>query len=194
MIFSVRGKIASKYPGHTIVEISAGLILDILTPVSYYSSLKKDEGVNFFTVMKIKDEDPQIYGFLSVREKEFFLKMISISGVGSKTALMIISAFSINEFVKMIEDSDVMKLSSIPGIGKKTAQRIILELTGKIRFEDDESPEDNHLKNDLISALVNLGYNQRNVKSTVEAVMKESSGDQTFESLFKLVLKKISTL
>jgi Holliday junction DNA helicase RuvA len=194
MIYSVKGRIVYRYPGRTCLEVSPAIVLDVYTPLSYFSNLKNDEIVTFYIVMKIKDEDPQIYGFLSVREKEFFLKMISISGIGSKTALLIISSFSISEFMKMLESSDVVKLSSIPGIGKKTAQRVILELSGKIRFEEEELSEDTRLKNDLVSALVNLGYPQKNVKSIVDAVLRDMEDDQSFESLFKLTLKKISSI
>ncbi|MCK5004070.1 MAG: Holliday junction branch migration protein RuvA, partial [Candidatus Aminicenantes bacterium] len=103
-------------------------------------------------------------------------------------------AFSINEFVIMLENSDVTRLSSIPGIGKKTAQRIILELSGKIRFEDDEISKESKVKNDLVSALVNLGYPHKGVKSAVEDILREDPPDQSFESLFKLILKKISSV
>ena len=194
MIFAVNGKVVKKIPGHIFLDTGNGFVLDIFTPVSYFSSIKTDETIVLYTIMKIKDEDPQIYGFLSEKEKEFFLKMISISGIGSKTALLIISAFSINEFVIMLENSDVTRLSSIPGIGKKTAQRIILELSGKIRFEDDETSQESKVKNDLISALVNLGYPHKGVKSVVEDILREDPPDQSFESLFKIILKKISNL
>lgn len=194
MIFAVNGKVTNKIPGHIFLDTGNGIILDVFTPLSYFSNIKKDEEIILYTIVKIKDEDPQMYGFLSEKEKEFFLKMISISGIGSKTALLIISAFSINEFVVMLENSDVTRLSSIPGIGKKTAQRIILELSGKIRFEDDEISEESKVKNDLVSALVNLGYPHKGVKSAVEDILREDPPDQSFESLFRLILKKISSI
>ncbi len=194
MIFAVKGQVINKIPGHLFIDPGNGIILDIFVPLSYFSSVKTDEIIVLFTVVKIKDEDPQLFGFLSEKEKEFFLKMISISGIGSKTALLIISAFSIREFVIMLESSDVVKLSSIPGIGKKTAQRIILELSGKIRFDEDEISEGTKIKNDLISALVNLGYPQRGVKSAVEEVLRGDPPEKSFESLFRLILKKISSM
>ncbi len=194
MIHLIEGNVFNKAPGHVFVKAGGGIVFDILTPLSYFASVKTGENIALFTVLKIKDEDPMIYGFLSEREKEFFLKMISISGIGSRTALVIISAFSIKEFVIMLENSDVVKLSSIPGIGKKTAQRIILELSGKIRFDEDEIGENVRMKSDLISALVNLGYPQKTVKMAVEEILREDPSDNTFESLFKLILKKISNV
>jgi len=194
MIYLLKGRVSGKIPGHIYLDIGNGIVCDVFTPLSYFSSMDKNETVELYTVMKIKDEDPQVYGFLTLGEKEFFLKMISISGIGAKTALLIISAFSIKDFVLALEGSDVSKLSSIPGIGKKTAQRIILELSGKIRFDEEEVSGDVKLKNDLISALVNLGYPQRGVKSAVEEVLKGDHPDQSFETLFKLTLKNISNV
>jgi len=194
MIYSIKGEIVKKIPGHTIIDTDGGFAFDVMTPLSYFSSLKVSDIVTFFTVLKVKDDDPQIFGFITEKEKEFFLKMISISGIGSKTALLIISAFSIREFVIMLESSDVLKLSSIPGIGKRTAQRIILELSGKISFDEDETSKEVKLKNDLVSALVNLGYPQKGTKQAVECVMREEHQDQSFESLFKLILKKVSSV
>ncbi|MEN8223461.1 MAG: Holliday junction branch migration protein RuvA [Acidobacteriota bacterium] len=192
MIYALKGKVVNKMPGHIYLDTGNGILYDIFTPLSYFSSIGKDENILLYTVMKIKDEDPQIFGFQSEKEKEFFLKMISISGIGSKTALLIISSFTIKEFVIALENSDVLKLSSIPGIGKKTAQRIILELSGKIIFDDEDMNEGAKVKNDLISALVNLGYPHRGVKTAVEEVLKEDVPDKSFESLFKLILKRIS--
>ncbi len=192
MIYSIKGRISKKIPGHTIIDTGNGITFDVMTPLSYFSSLGIDETIILFVVLKVKDDDPQIFGFITEKEKEFFLKMISISGIGSKTALLIISAFSIKEFVIMLDSSDVLKLSSIPGIGKKTAQRIILELSGKISFDEDGTSNEVKLKGDLISALVNLGYPQKGTKQAVESVMREDHSDQSFEYLFKLILKKVS--
>ncbi len=192
MIYALKGKVINKIPGHIFLDTGNGVLYDIFTPVSYFSSIGIDKNILLFTVMKIKDDDPQIFGFLSEKEKEFFLKMISISGIGSKTALLIISAFTVKDFVVALEKSDVSKLSSIPGIGKKTAQRIILELSGKIIFDDEDMSEDARLKNDLVSALVNLGYPQRGVKAVVDEVLREDVSDQSFEKLFRVILKRIS--
>ena len=192
MIYALKGKVQNKIPGHIFLDTGNGVLYDIFTPLSYFSSIGIEKNILLYTVMKIKDEDPQIFGFLSEKEKEFFLKMISISGIGSKTALLIISAFTIRDFVVALENSDVLKLSSIPGIGKKTAQRIILELSGKIIFDDEDMSEETKLKNDLISALVNLGYPQRGVKTAVDEVLREDVPDQSFEKMFRLILKRIS--
>lgn len=193
MIYGVKGKVTGKKPGHLFIDNGSGIIVDIITPVSYFSDFSPGDQVFFYTVIKIKDEDPFIYGFSTENEKDFFLKMISISGIGKKTALLVMSAFSISEFSMLVENTDVVKLSSIPGIGKKTAERIIFELSGKLNFDSEEVNENTKLKNDLISALTNLGYNSKKVKDAVNDVLKsEASESETFETLFKTIIKRVS--
>ena len=126
------------------------------------------------TVMRQKDEEFFLYGFLTRKEKYFFQKMISISGIGGKTALSFISAFSTDEFTRAVNGADVVKLSSVPGIGKKTAQRIVLELTGKLEFAEAEIDDTGaRLKEDLISGLVNLGYPPKGAKDSVLKTMEQ---------------------
>ena len=194
MLYGVRGKITGKQPGHILLDTGSGYIFDINTPASYYFELSEGDEVFFFTVVKIKDEDINLFGFLNKDQKNFFLKMISVSGIGTKTALLLISSFSPQEFLSVIESGDIDKLSSIPGIGKKTAQRVVLELTGKLSFESIEESVDFRLKNELISALINLGFSAKNAKESVTKVLKENNDEKTFEKLFRLVLKDASNL
>ncbi|MEN8152694.1 MAG: Holliday junction branch migration protein RuvA [Acidobacteriota bacterium] len=193
MIYGINGKVTGKKPGHFFVDIGSGVIIDIITPISYFSDISLEDKVFFYTITKIKDEDIFLYGFKTEKEKEFFLKMISISGIGKKTALLVMSSFSLSEFFLLVENTDVTKLSSIPGLGKKTSERIIFELSGKLNFETEEADENSRLKNDLISALTNLGYPSKKVKDIVNEVVKQDiSNEDTFESLFKTVIKKVS--
>ncbi len=193
MISAIKGKIFDISPGEVHLDIGNGLIVKVLCPVSSYSDIKKKEQILLYTVLRQKDEEFFLYGFLSKKEKILFKKMLSISGIGGKTALCFISAFSIDEFVQTVETSNVLKLSSVPGIGKKTAQRIILELTGKIDFKEYEVGDTKvKLKEDLISALVNLGYPTRPIREFVNKTIKENPEENSFSILFKLVLKKIS--
>jgi Holliday junction DNA helicase RuvA len=192
MLSAIRGKLFDINPGETFIETSGGMIVKVLCPVSSYSEIKKTKDVFLYTTLKHKDEDLILYGFLKKKERYFFEKLISISGVGGKTALSIISSFSIDEIMLAVESSDVVKISSVPGIGKKTAQRIILELSGKIIFNEEEVNESVKIKDDLISGLVNLGYSVKNVKKVVNEVLKDYDENVSFESYFKRVLKKIS--
>lgn len=192
MISALKGRILEITPGQIHLALDGGVVFKILYPVSNYTQLKGMAEPFLYTVMKIKDEDVILYGFISQRERALFEKLIAVSGVGGKTALSFVSAFSVNELVSAIENGDIVKISSIPGIGKKTAQRVILELTGKLEFSDVQKDEAVQMREDLVSALVNLGYPQRQVKELVNRTLRESGGEESFENLFKLLLKNIS--
>jgi Holliday junction DNA helicase RuvA len=193
MIAAITGKVFNISPGVVDVDTGNGFIVRVFFPVSSYSKMRSETDVLLYTVFRQKEEESVLYGFLSIREKEFFEKLISITGVGGKIALSFISAFSISELIDAINRSDLTKLVSIPGIGKKTAQRIILELTGKLDFKEDELDDSRmKMKGDLISGLVNLGFTSRSISGYVDAVIKENSEEPSFEILFKQVLRKIS--
>lgn len=192
MIAAITGKVFNISPGVVDVDTGNGFIVRAFFPVSSYSKIKSETEVLLYTVFRQKEEESLLYGFLSIREKEFFEKLISITGVGGKIALSFISAFSIGELIDAINRADLNKLVSIPGIGKKTAQRIILELTGKLDFKEDELDDSRvKMKGDLISGLVNLGFTSRSITGYVDMVIKENSQESSFEILFKQVLKKI---
>ncbi|UCH93195.1 MAG: Holliday junction branch migration protein RuvA [Candidatus Aminicenantes bacterium] len=194
MISAIKGRVFAITPGEVHIETGSGAIYHVLIPVSNYSKLKDEKEVLLHTVLRVKDDQMILYGFLTLKEKFFFQKFTSISGVGGKTALSLISAFSTNELVEAINNGDIARISSIPGIGKKTAQRVILELTGKLELEEEQVEETVQLRDDLISGLVNLGYPAKGVKEVVNKTLKEHAQSNSFEELFKLALKKISKL
>jgi Holliday junction DNA helicase RuvA len=179
-------------PGQIHLAIDGGVVFKIFYPVSNYTKLSGMSEPFLYTVMKIKDEDVILYGFISQRERILFEKLIAVSGIGGKTALSLVSAFSVTELISAIDNGDIVKISSIPGIGKKTAQRVILELTGKLELDEGQKDESVQLREDLVSALVNLGYPQRQVKELVNRTLRDSGSEGTFEELFKLLLKNIS--
>ncbi len=192
MISALRGRVFAITPGDVQIETASGTIYQVLIPVSIYSKLKDQAEILLHTVLRVKDDQMVLYGFLTVKEKFFFRKLTSISGIGGKIALSLISAFSAQELVEAINNGDIGKLSSIPGIGKKTAQRVILELTGKLELEAAEVEETVQLRDDLISGLVNLGYAAKEAKEAVHQTLKDNPGITSFEELFKSILKKIS--
>jgi len=194
MISALRGCVFDISPGVVHVDTGSGMIFKVLVPVSAYTALKNEKEVLLHTVMRVKDDLMILYGFLTPREKMFFERFISVSGVGGKTALSLISAFSVNELVEAINNGDAGKISSIPGIGKKTAQRLILELTGKLELEEEQVPETVQLRDDLVSGLVNLGYPVKSVTDFVNKALKENPEPVSFEEMFKLLLKRISKL
>jgi Holliday junction DNA helicase RuvA len=193
MISAIKGKLFEAVPGETHVDTGTGWIVKVLTPVASFSRIKESGDVLLYTVFRQKEDEVFLYGFLSKKERKLFEKMIAISGIGGKTALAFISAFTIEDFVRAVDDGDVGKLSSVPGIGKKTAQRLVLELTGKLEFEEDhEAPEQVTLRSDLESGLENLGYPIKSVRDIVAKTIKELPEETSFENLFKAAIKKIS--
>jgi Holliday junction resolvasome, DNA-binding subunit len=116
----------------------------------------------------VRQEDVKLLGFVSEEERDLFLKLIQIHGVGVKHALSIISNFSVEEFIEIIENGYVDRLTEIQGIGNKTAQRIIVELKGKIEFSESDE------LNQLVSALVNLGYDKKESVKVAKKVIKET--------------------
>lgn len=192
MISALKGRIVALAPGRIGVDTGSGFIIEALVPVSSYSVLKKMDDVLLHTVMKIKDEDIHVYGFLAAEEKNLFEKLISVTGVGGKTALSCLSTFTTAELVGCINAADVSRLTSVPGIGKKTAQRMILELTGKLELEKGMEPESVRMQEDLVSGLVNLGYPARLAREAVKQTMKEHPQAGDFEPLFKILLRKMN--
>ena len=191
MIAAVRGKIFQLSPGRAAVETGSGVILQLAVPVSSFQRLRLGQEVLLHTVLKVKDEDIVIYGFLREEEKALFEKLVAVSGIGGKTAMACVSAIAPGEWRLVIAAADVARISAIPGIGKKTAQRIILELTGKLEAEPAAAEALTRLGADLVSGLVNLGYPPKAARETVQRVLKENPGREDFEGLFKAMLKKV---
>ena len=191
MIAAVRGKVFQLSPGRVAVDTGTGLILQLVVPVSSFQRLRENQDVLLHAVLKIKDEDVVLYGFLHPEEKALFEKLVAVSGIGGKTAMACVSALAPGEWLAAIAAADVARISSIPGIGKKTAQRIILELTGKLGVEKEAPDALTRLGADLVSGLVNLGYAPKNAREIVGRVLKENPGRGDFEELFKITLKKV---
>ena len=195
MIGAVRGRIISSEPGGLSVETSSGLTLLIMVPVSNFSELKVGGEAFLFTTLRLRDDAFQLYGFTSLEQRSWFEELIAISGIGGKTAMAMISAFTSAELADMIEEGDFLRLSSVPGIGRKTAQRVVLEMSGrlaKIQAEPGGKGE-SRVEDDLVSGLVNLGFTQKSARQAVKGVLEspEESG-RPFNELFKTALKRIS--
>lgn len=194
MISAVRGWVFDISPNVILVETSGGLILELAIPVSSYSVLKTEKEVLLHTVLRVKEEQMLLYGFRTLREKQFFEKFTAISGIGGKIAMSLISAFSPAQLVEAVNSGDIGKISSIPGIGKKTAQRIVLELTGKLSLGEEQPEGVIQVREDLASGLVNLGFPAKTVTEVVKKVCNDHPDLESFGELFKLALKQISKL
>lgn len=191
MIAALKGKVVDSRPGTLNLENALGIVFGLQVPVYSFARLEPGMEVKLYTVFKIKDENPLLYGFLQMTEKILFEKLLTVAGVGGRTALALISAFSSSELKSAVDQGDVAGLSSVPGIGRKTAQRIVLELSGKLESASVTGVFD-RLQEDVVSALVNLGYPLRQVREELNKCLGPGATESGFEPLFKEVLRRVS--
>ena len=193
MISFIKGKNIEISPTKLIVDVN-GVGYEILISLRTYSKIKNIDKVNIFTHLNVKEDSHTLYGFYNKKEKKTFLDLISISGVGPSTAIVILSSLSASELKKAIIESDVNKIKSVKGIGLKTAERIILELKDKISKQDIEDIKfvqsfDNTIRNEALSALSSLGISKNVVERHIDNIL-EKNINITLEELIREVLKK----
>ncbi|MBI3405697.1 MAG: Holliday junction branch migration protein RuvA [Acidobacteria bacterium] len=197
MIGQLRGTLVDKRPNQVLLDV-AGVGYQVSIPLSTFyalGDLRAETSLLIYT--HVREDIIALYGFLTSREKHFFEMLISASGVGPSLALKILSGMSVDDLVPAIRSGDLEKLTRIPGVGKKTAERMVVELRDKLaamesteplRAEPSSRPA---LDTDVISALVNLGYERRTVETAVEAAHKNGAA-KSFESLLKSSLQQLS--
>jgi len=195
MIGSLSGVIVDATPSRILLSVH-GVGYDVIVPLSTYERVKDSAGeVSIFTHLHVREDILQLYGFVSRGEKDLFQKVITISGIGPKVAIGILSSCSPPEFIAAIRDGNISRLKALPGIGKKTAERLVVELKDKIGglgISDDSiagSPR-NDAYEEARLALLSLGYKNASIeKALPESNEDASSGD--VESLIKLALKNL---
>jgi holliday junction DNA helicase RuvA len=194
MIEYLKGEIAELSPMHVTLENGAGVGYYINISLPTYSYLTGKQNIKLYIHEVIREDAYILYGFLNQSEREFFLHLISVSGVGANTARMIISSLTIPEIQEIILSGDVNSLKAVKGIGQKTAERIIVELKDKIgRIGASESSlfvKENPIKLEAVSALVMLGFNQQVSQKTIDKIHRENP-NITLEQLIKMALKMI---
>ncbi|ARS36548.1 Holliday junction branch migration protein RuvA [Pontibacter actiniarum] len=194
MIAYIDGKLTHKDPTYVIIEAN-GVGYQIRISLSTYSSLPAGERCKLQTYLHIKEDAHTLYGFTTAAEKDAFLHLISISGVGPNTGLMILSSLSVEEVQHAIIREDVRTIQQVKGIGAKTAQRIILELKDKMKKEalvsDVTIPAASHNTNraEALSALVTLGFAKNVAEKTLDSIIKREGGNLSVEELIKFALK-----
>jgi len=194
MIALLRGTLAYKSSDHVIIDVG-GVGYRLFIPLSTFYSLPETGDVSLFTHTHVREDAILLYGFLSMEEKELFGILISISGIGPKLAVNILSHIPAKDLKRAIASGDIKRLSSLPGIGKKTAERLVLELKDKVgpihdlpeadEVQSNTSGED--ISNDVISALINLGYKENQARKVLESM--ELAPDLTMEEALKGALK-----
>ena len=197
MIAALRGTLAEKQPGRIVVDVG-GVGYEVQIPLStYYSVGERGAEVSLRIHTHVREEALLLFGFLTRLELDLFERLIGVNGVGPRLALAVLSGIEPPALVQAIRTADVARLTGIPGVGKKTAERIALELKDKLAAAvaaaetDGAAPAgDGDLRGDVISALLNLGYQRPSVERAVSAVLKRSPGD--FEATLRQALRELA--
>lgn len=193
MITQIQGRLVEKNPTYVVVDCSGvGYLLNI--SLQTYSSLPDEELVRLYTHLSIREDAHTLYGFHSKTEREVFLLLISVSGVGPSIARTMLSSMTSEEVQNAIASENVRLIQSVKGIGAKTAQRVIVDLKDKIlkTFDIDEvSVESNNTnKDEALSALEVLGFNKKQSEKVVSNILNETP-DASVELLIKKALKSL---
>ena len=196
MIAHLRGKLLAKHPNQAVVE-TAGVGYDVTISVPTFSDLPAigvDVALHIHT--HVREDLIALYGFLRPSEKLLFEKLITVSGIGPKLAITILSGMAADEMVGAIRGNDVVRLTRIPGIGKKTAERMVLELarqTAPARTDRPrlQFPAMSATEEDVLSALMNLGY-QRAAAEKALAVVTKNGKSGSFDAMFRDALAALS--
>lgn len=204
MIASLRGIVQFKYPDRLVVDVH-GVGYDVAMPESSLFS-GTDEGHEVFLHIysHIREDAFLLFGFFDIQEKQTFHLLLSVSGVGPKLALAILSSISPSDLSRAISADDIGRLTHISGVGKKTAERLCLELKDKVDFipASDAAQQDRSgvgskvestLVDDAVSVLVNLGYPATNAQAAVAAVFALREGDVGLQDLIRLSLKSLAS-
>lgn len=195
MIAHLRGKLLAKHPNQAIVE-TTGVGYDVTISVPTFSELPEvGAEVALHIHTHVREDVIALYGFLRPSEKLLFEKLITVSGIGPKLAITILSGMAADEMVGAIRGNDVARLTRIPGIGKKTAGRMVLELRDKLpetaSITAAAVAPTSAVEEDVLSALVNLGY-QRAAAEKALSVAAKSSQRESFDALFREALAVLS--
>lgn len=196
MIASLRGRLLEKHPNFVIID-AGGVGYAVTVPVSTFSHIGGiGEEVRLLIYTHVREDTLALYGFGGGREKELFEKLITISGIGPRLAVTILSGLPTDELLDAIRVGDAKRLTRIPGVGRKTGERIALELREKLESLDtDERPEgvllSDAMQQDVVSTLVNLGCNRAAADKAVRKAVAEGVAVE-FELLFRRSMELIS--
>ena len=196
MIAHLRGKLLTKHPNQAIVE-TGGVGYDVVITVPTFSDLPAvGSDVSLHIHTHVREDTIALYGFLRSAEKQLFEKLLTVSGIGPKLAITILSGMAADEMVGAIRSGDVARLTRIPGIGKKTAERMVLELRDKLPTTGTEPaitvPTLTAVEEDVVSALVNLGYQRAAAEKALQGALRTLKSPAAFEVVFREALGVLS--
>ena len=199
MIALLRGNVIEKHPSRLIVDVG-GVGYDVLVPLStFYVVGDAGAGVTLRVHTHVREDVIALYGFATGLEQDLFERLIAINGIGPKLALAVLSGIEPAEFIKAIRLQDVARLTAIPGVGKKTAERIVLEMKDRLPAVLQAAgqgaaalrPED-QLRDDLLSALINLGYQRPAAEKAIEKALADTANppfDQALRQVLRALMK-----
>jgi Holliday junction DNA helicase RuvA len=200
MIGQLRGLLLVKKPNQILVDVQ-GVGYEVHIPLtSFYELPAEGNEVLLRIHTHVREDALLLFGFVSQKEKDLFLKLISISGIGPKLAISILSGGRVEELALAVADGNLARLTTIPGVGRKTAERVVLELKGQmapflapgVADSAQAGSARDRLEEDILSALVNLGYPKSGAEKALAAVTREPDFERTFEELLRRTLRRLA--
>ena len=205
MIAHLSGTLLSKQATSVILDV-AGVGYEVTIPLSTFYDLE-DAGTNvqLRIYTHVREDALQLFGFKTARERELFLRLISVSGIGPKLGITLLSGMSADEMIASIRTNNLARLTLIPGVGRKTAERLVVELRDKVaslsspELEEELGaksgapavPSEDAMRSDALSALLNLGYQRNSAEKAISSAMGEG-GDLSVESILRRGLRKLA--
>nr|WP_314753274.1 Holliday junction branch migration protein RuvA [uncultured Capnocytophaga sp.] len=194
MITQLQGKLIEKNPTHVVIDChGVGYFVNI--SLNTYSALPEGEAIKLYTYLQIKEDAHTLYGFLTKAEREVFVLLLSVSGVGASTARTMLSSLTATHVRSAIINGDVATIQAVKGIGAKTAQRVVLDLKDKmLKLQDFEEVHFNTLntnKEEALAALEVLGFVRKQAEKVVDTIIKSNSEELSVEEIIKQALKRL---
>jgi Holliday junction DNA helicase RuvA len=189
MIGQLNGRLIEKNPTELLIDCS-GVGYEVRISLNTFSALGSDEAIRIFTKLIVREDAHILYGFFTKEERDIFNLLISVSGIGPNTAMIMLSSLTPDDVVHAIQSEDVRTIQSIKGIGAKTAQRVIIDLKDKVIKLNTSSEniftQHNTNRFDALNALISLGFDKKSVEKVLDKI---SSGNESVEELIKGSLK-----
>lgn len=190
MFWAIKGELCEIFPSKAIIEIN-GLYYEINISLKTFEKYKDslNDLIFLYTYFNVKENIQELYGFNNLKEKDFFLKLLQVPGIGAKKAMEILNFNDIETYITAINNGNQKPFERVKGIGKKQAQKIILELSGKLTFTTKEYEKSDK---QIFEGLKNLGFSDQDIQKAIDKFYKMNKNSITFEEKFKIILSYCS--
>ena len=203
MIAYLSGKLREKQANQVIIDVG-GVGYEVFIPLSTFYELG-DEGsdIDLRIYTHVREDTLQLFGFKTIRERDLYLKFISVQGIGAKSGITMLSGMTVDEIVRAIQTNDLARLTTIPGVGRKTAERLVVELRDKLEDlttgsagsaagqRSGTGSESDEIFDDALSALVNLGYQKNAAEKALQQAVREGA-EQNVQKLLRAALQRLA--